>query len=326
MSAEDTNVSLDDKDDKDDKGDKEEKLDIEVEDDTPEEDQGREARADGVEPDLPNEEEVKKYSKRAQQRIKHVKWEFNEERRSKESAERIRDQAVDFARGQHNELVRLRHVLARGEADLVSTSKTGSEARLESSRASLRSANESGDSEAIAKAQEEMSRAVIENTRWKDYQPQHQLDQADPRMRPVQRQPAAEPAPPRITPTPEAEEWADRNSSWFNRNARMTTFVNDFHTELVKTGVEVDSDDYYKKLDKEMVRVFPSAFQSEDSGQSRQKAAPAQKATVVASSSRSEGTPRKVRLTQSQVALAKRLGISSEAYARELLKQQETGE
>ena len=229
---------------------------------------------------------------------------------------------MDFSRAQHNELIRLRRTLASGEASLVETNRSGSEARLASSRSALRAANESGDSDLIAKAQEEMAQAVNEQNRWKDYRPVHQVDQNDPRMQPApQRQPQPQERyqPPR--PTPEASDWHEKNP-WFQNDDKMTAYAFGVHADLIKSGVEPDSKDYYKKLDTEMVRVFPSSFSSEVGDQRRQNNASSRKATVVASSSRSGGTPRKVKLTTTQVSLAKRLGITPEQYARELLKQE----
>jgi len=300
----------------------EESVVVEVEDDTPDKDKGRERRAEGEGPDIPDKEEIEKYGEKVQIRLKKMTWEINEERRSKEEAERLRDQAVDFARAQHNEVVNLRKVLAEGETEHVAVGKTSSESQLASARIALRAANEGGDSEAITIAQESLANAVADANRWRDYRPQYQIDQNDPRLQhvaPIQRQP-----PTRVpVPTPEAREWAEGNT-WFNKDEPMTGYAFGIHKRLVEQeGVAVDTKKYYTRLDEEMRKAFPTAF-SGDASQSRQKAT-SQGANVVASGSRSPGTPRRVTMTTSQVALAKRLGITPEAYAAEMIKQ-ETGQ
>ena len=294
---------------------------VEVEDDTPKDDQGRERRAEGEDPDIPDKEEIEKYGEKVQTRLKKMTWEINEERRSKEEAERIRDQAVDFARAQHNEVVNLRKILAEGETEHVAVGKVSSESQLASARIALRSANEGGESETITVAQEALANAVADANRWRDYRPQYQIDQNDPRLQhapPIQRQPPVR-AP---VPTPEASEWAE-NNTWFNKDGPMTGYAFGIHKNLVEQeGVAVDTKKYYTRLDEEMRKAFPTAF-SGDANQGRRKAT-SQGANVVASGSRSSGTPRKVTMTTSMVALAKRLGITPEQYAAELIKQ-ETG-
>ncbi len=300
----------------------EEEVVVEIKDDTPDEDKGRERRAEGVEADIPDKEEIEKYGEKVQTRLKKMTWEINEERRSKEEAERLRDQAVDFARAQHNEVVNLRKVLAVGENEHVAVGKTSSESQLASARIALRSANESGESEAITAAQEALANAVADANRWRDYRPQYQIDQNDPRLQhaaPIQRR-----APVTVpVPTPEAREWAESNT-WFNRDEPMTGYAFGIHKRLIgQEGVAVDTEKYYTRLDEEMRKAFPTAFSGE-ANQSRQKAAP-QGANVVASGSRSPGTPRRVTMTTSMVALAKRLGLTPEQYAAEMIKQ-ETGQ
>jgi hypothetical protein len=106
-----------------------------------------------------------------------------------------------------------------------------------------------------------------------------------------------------------AIDWASRNE-WFQKDKAMTGYAYGIHEELVEDGIDPRSDEYYRQIDSKMREAFPHKF-----GHQRQQG------TVVAPSSRSTKAPRKVTLTQSQVALAKRLGISPEKYAAQLMKE-----
>jgi hypothetical protein len=275
-------------------------LEVEIVDDTPEEDRGRPRRADGKEPEVPDDDEIANYSDNVQSRIKKLRFEYHEERRRKEEAERVREQAVMDMQKLYEENQKLRETLTKGEGALVNQAKGRIAAELEKAKQSYKDAYESGDSDAMIAANERLTLLTNEKLRYESYKP-----------KPVQQQkmPEYTQAPQESVVDDKAIDWASRNE-WFQKDKAMTGYAYGIHEELVEDGIDPRSDEYYRQIDSKMREAFPHKF-----GHQRQQG------TVVAPSSRSTKAPRKVTLTQSQVALAKRLGISPEKYAAQLMKE-----
>jgi len=275
-------------------------FEVEIVDDTPEEDRGRPRRADGKEPEVPDDDEIANYSENVQSRIKKLRFEYHEERRRKEEAERVREQAVTDLQKLYEENQKLRETLTRGEGALVNQAKGRIAAELEKAKQSYKDAYESGDSDAMIAANERLTLLTNEKLRYESYKP-----------KPVQQQkmPEYTQAPQESVVDDKAIDWASRNE-WFQKDKAMTGYAYGIHEELVEDGIDPRSDEYYRQIDAKMREAFPHKF-----GHQRQQG------TVVAPSSRSTKAPRKVTLTQSQVALAKRLGISPERYAAQLMKE-----
>jgi len=275
-------------------------IEVEIVDDTPEEDRGRPRRADGKEPEVPDDDEIANYSDNVQSRIKKLRFEYHEERRRKEEAERVREQAVTDLQKLYEENQKLRETLTRGEGALVNQAKGRIAAELEKAKQSYKDAYESGDSDAMIAANERLTLLTNEKLRYESYKP-----------KPVQQQkmPEYTQAPQESVVDDKAIDWASRNE-WFQKDKAMTGYAYGIHEELVEDGIDPRSDEYYRQIDSKMREAFPHKF-----GHQRQQG------TVVAPSSRSTKAPRKVTLTQSQVALAKRLGISPERYAAQLMKE-----
>ena len=275
-------------------------FEVEIVDDTPEEDRGRPRRADGKEPEVPDDDEIANYSDNVQSRIKKLRFEYHEERRRKEEAERVREQAVTDLQKLYEENQKLRETLTRGEGALVNQAKGRIAAELEKAKQSYKDAYESGDSDAMIAANERLTLLTNEKLRYESYKP-----------KPVQQQkmPEYTQAPQEFVVDDKAIDWASRNE-WFQKDKAMTGYAYGIHEELVEDGIDPRSDEYYRQIDAKMREAFPHKF-----GHQRQQG------TVVAPSSRSTKAPRKVTLTQSQVALAKRLGISPERYAAQLMKE-----
>jgi len=275
-------------------------LEVEIVDDTPEEDRGRPRRADGKEPEVPDDDEIANYSDNVQSRIKKLRFEYHEERRRKEEAERVREQAVMDMQKLYEENQKLRETLTKGEGALVNQAKGRIAAELEKAKQSYKDAYESGDSDAMIAANERLTLLTNEKLRYESYKP-----------KPVQQQkmPEYTQAPQESVVDDKAIDWASRNE-WFQKDKAMTGYAYGIHEELVEDGIDPRSDEYYRQIDSKMREAFPHKF-----GHQRQQG------TVVAPSSRSTKAPRKVTLTQSQVALAKRLGISPERYAAQLMKE-----
>ena len=289
----------------------EDDFEIEVEDDTPEADRGREPMPDDIVKDLEGDDELENFSKEKAKQLKKV---WHDERRAKEAAVREREEAVRAARQLFEENKTLKKNLHTGEQAYVSTTKAAFEQELESAKREFKEAYDSGDSDRLTEAQEKLFEAKLKLKQVESYRPQYQEDAGQPSKKGVDNDPSdgwsvtpVEDAAPKVDP--KAAAWQKRNP-WFGENRVMTSMAFGLHEDLVSEGVDPTSDVYYACIDKEMRRRFPESFE----GSKREKPA-----TVVASAKRSTA-PRKVVLTASQVSLAKKLGITPEQYARELLK------
>lgn len=285
-------------------------FEIEVVDDTPEPDKGKPRRAEDAEPQLPEDEEIQSYSEGVQKRIKQLKFEYHEERRRKEEAARLQEEALRYAQQVKSENERLRKTLEEGEGVLVNQAKGRVAAELDKAKSAYKAAYESGDSDALIEAQERLSALQAEKMRYESYRPQPRQAQT-----PAPEYTRPQPQPPR--PDAKAVAWAQKNT-WFERDEEMTGYAYGLHEKLVKSGVDPRSDEYYNQIDRAVRRVFPDKF---DDGQIEEVAPQRQAGNVVAPAARSGKKPRKVQLTSTQVSLAKRLGLSNEQYAAQLMKE-----
>ena len=284
-------------------------FEIEVIDDTPEPDKGKARRAEGSDPDVPDDDEVQTYSEGVQKRIKKLKFEFHEERRAKEEASRLQEEALRFAQQTKAENDQLRKTLSEGEGVLVNQAKGRVSAELDKAKSAFKIAYEAGDPDALLDAQESLNSLQGEKLRYENYKPQPQ------RVAPQPQQQAPVAQPPR--PDDRAMDWASKNE-WFEKDPEMTGYAYGLHEKLVKSGIDPRTEEYYKEIDTAVRRVFPDKFGDviiEESAPQRQAG------NVVAPAARSGKRPRKVQLTSTQVSLAKRLGLSNELYAAQLMKE-----
>lgn len=286
-------------------------FEIEVVDDTPEEDQGKPRRAENAEPQIPSDDEVEKYSEGVQKRIKQLKFEFHEERRAKEEAARMQEEALRYAQQVKAENDKLRQTLDDGEASLITQAKGRIDAQLDKAKAAYKAAYESGDPDALLAAQEQLSAIQNEKYRVDNYQPQQRAKQKAPEPEFTQSTPQVP------KPDQKALEWGKRNE-WFEKDPEMTGYAYGLHQKLVQQGIDPRSDQYYDEIDKAVRRVFPDKF---DDGQIEEEAPQRQNGSVVAAPSRTTKKPRTVRLTSTQASLAKRLGLTNEQYAAQLMKE-----
>ena len=286
-------------------------FEIEIVDDTPQEDQGKPRRAENAEPKIPSDDEVEKYSEGVQKRIKQLKFEFHEERRAKEEAARMQEEALRYAQQIKAENDRLKKTLDEGEASLINQAKGRIDAQLDKAKAAYKAAYESGDPDALLAAQEQLTTIQNEKYRVDNYKPQQRVQQQAPQ--PTYQQPAAQ--PPKVDQ--KALEWGKRND-WFEKDPEMTGYAYGLHEKLVKQGIDPRSDQYYDEIDKSIRRVFPDRF---DDGLIEEEAPHRQHGSVVAAPSKTTKKPRTVRLTSTQASLAKRLGLTNEQYAAQLMKE-----
>jgi hypothetical protein len=289
-------------------------LEIEVQDDTPEPDKGKpKAPETEVESKGADDDDLEGYSDSVKKRINKLKFDQHAERRAKEEAVRLREEAISYAEKIRKENEQLRKAYAEGETVLVGQTKARLESELTSARAAYKSAYESGDADAVLAAQEKLLKLQVENDRVQNYRP-----------RPVQQQapaPQQQAAPQIAKPDDRAMQWAEKNA-WFMKDKAMTGFAMGIHEDLVAQGIDPKSDLYYSKIDDAVRRTFPDRF---DDGQIEEKAPRRQAGTVVAPAARSTKAPRKVVLTSSEAALAKRLGVPLKVFAAQKLKDMTNG-
>lgn len=296
----------------------EDDFELEIIDDTPEQDRDKARRPDGAEPELPEDDEIASYSESVQKRIKKLKYEFHEERRAKEEAARLRDEAITFAQKERDEKLRLQRMLEEGEGVLVNQAKQRLAVQLAQAKVDFKNAYETGDADAMAEAQSKMADLKNEEYRLNAYKPPVRT------QAPVQQAPVQQPKPTVPAPSGKAQEWAQKNP-WFMRNGDedITALAMGTHEKLVRSGVAPDTEQYYTQIDAAVRRAFPDRFAdaSEEVKPQRRQAG-----NVVAPAGRTSAqTPRKVVLTSTQVALAKRLGLSPQQYAAQLLKDSSNG-
>lgn len=286
---------------------KDEEVQIEEVDDTPPQDRGRKPLKDNPD-DIP-EDEVAEYSAKVKERISKLRHGYHDERRAKEKAAREREEAIRYAKTIAEENRRLREMYAQGEKAFGQTLKTATQAQLDAARRKVKEAYEAGDSEKLVQAQEELAAAKYRAEQADAYAQQQATVQTE--NHDVHSQPRT-PQPQAPQPDEKARAWQADNS-WFGSDDEMTSFALGVHKTLVERGIDPRSDEYYERIDARMRAVFPDKFEAP-----RNKPAERQRpATVVAPQSRSSA-PKKVVLSRSQVAIARRLGVPVEEYARQM--------
>jgi len=273
---------------------------VEVVDDTPPEDRNRTPMKEP--PAEVTDDELEKYSADVKKRIQHFSKGYHEERRAKETAVREREEALKLAQQVWEENKRLQASLGEGQAALLEREKTVLSARVAEVKRKLKEAHEAFDTDAIVDAQAELAEAVSEAERLKTARPALQPPKTEVQT-PSQAQP-------QVQFDSKARAWQQANP-WFGSNDEMTAVALTVHKRLVESGVSTDSDGYYEKINSRVRQIFPEAFPSEK---------PAKKASVVAPATRSTA-PKKIVLTQSQVNIAKRLGVPLEVYARQVAEE-----
>ena len=286
----------------------EEDFDVEIIDDTPEEDRVPKRNVEASEQsEEESEEEIKNYSDNVQKRISKLKYDFHEERRAKEEATRLQEEALRYAEKLKKDNENLRKTLADGESMLIDQAKGRVGAELEKAKRDYKEAYESGDPDKLMEAQAKMSKLHNEEFRVNEYQPQPAVAETPQPQKPQQ---------PRLSQID--LEW-QKNNPWFEKDTIMRGTAMGLHEEIKQKGIVPGSEQYYKEIDEGMRKIFPDKFDVQQEAPERQNG------TVVAPVERSGKKSRTVRLTRTQVALAKRLGLSPEQYAAQLMKEQSNG-
>jgi hypothetical protein len=291
----------------------EDKIEIEIVDDRPEEDQkNAQPLPEEIVKDIENDD-LEQYSKEAKQRLLQMKKLINDERREKEQAVREQQEAIRVAQSLVEETKKLRGRLTEGEKVYVSNAKEGAERQLELARIAYKEAYDSGDSDKVVDAQEKLTEAKFKVHEVESYRPQYDesaLQTAENEVKiPEQSQ-----QPQRLDS--KTQSWLDKNS-WYGVDDDMSFLAMGIHRRLERDGVTTGSDQYWSAIDTEMKKRFPEKFAGENTSETKDSAK--KPSTVVAPATRST-SPKKIRLTQTQLALAKKFKLSPEQYALELTK------
>jgi hypothetical protein len=296
-------------------------FDLEIVDDTPVQDRGRKPMDEP--PEEVTDDELKTYDEKVQKRLKKFTKGYHDERRAKEEALRERQAAEDFARQVFEENKLLQQRLAEGSKIFIEQGKSAAQLELEQAKKHYKDAYEQGDVDAVADAQAKIASATLK------------LDKAE-NLRPIEVQ-----EKPEYSPQQRTQPANDRLQQWMSANPWYGDESNEDHTVMSATALGVHSalvkqygqnyagtDEYYQKLDSRLRNTFPDYFRSQEDQddpeeEPAQQAAPrAKPSTVVAPATRST-SPKKVKLSASQVAIAKRLGVPLELYAKKVAEQQE---
>ena len=298
----------------------EDKIEIEIEDDTPVEDRGRKtSKPDFVE--KVEKDELDQYSQEARSKIDAFRKFYHDERREKEKALREQQEAVQVAKKLYEEIKQLKGRVNSSDEAAVNSFKTSAEQELAMAKKEYKEAYDAGDSEKLVEAQDKLTSAKMKIDKASSYA--ENINQ----RRALQEQENEVKIPQQTEAAPvrdqKASAWQERNS-WFGQDDEMTSLALGLHEKLVKENglAYATTDEYYKRIDETMRRRFPENFQDEkvDDGRNDEKvAARVKPSTVVAPASRSTSS-KKIKLNTSQLSIAKKLGLTPEQYARELLK------
>jgi hypothetical protein len=287
-------------------------IEIEIVDDTPEYDQKRDPMPKEIVEKL-DKDELEEYDDTVKEKLKQMKKVWHDERREKEAAHREREEAIAYAKKIAEENKKMRQMISSGEKEYVETIQSSANMSLEMAKKGYKEAYESGDVDQMMEAQQKLQEANLRLMRANSFKPTALQEEKFE----VQTQPEQIQSVPR--PDERAENWQKQNR-WFGSNKVMTAMALGLHEELKDTGVPVGSDEYYETLNKTMRRRFPEQFEeTQEEEVPKAPAARPKQRSVVAPAMRTT-SPTKVRLSQTQVNLAKKFNITPEQYAIELKK------
>jgi len=288
-------------------------FEINIEDDAPVADRGKTPLPKTVVEELEDADESDDYSGKVQTKFKQYKKAWHDERRSKEEAYREQDEALSIAQKLLDENKHLKNLLESGEKELINTYQSQAELEVEKAKRSYKEAYDYGNTDAIIEAQEELMKATNKLDKANNFRPTAQNIDSDAQVLPRKQQQAAQ-------IDPKVAEWVAENPWFVDPDKKsMTRYAKGVHEDLLETYGEkfIGTDEYYKHIDREVSRRFPEEFEDQSDEPKTQRTS--KLSTVVASVKRSTA-PKKVTLSKTQVALAKKFGLTNEQYARELTK------
>ena len=294
-------------------------IELEIEDDTPEKDKGKEPIPKEMVDKFDAADDEEELDEKAQAlRLKQYKKVYHDERRAKEAAFREQQEAINLAKKVMEENKKLREQYSAGEKTYIETVQSQADLQVQVAQRAYKEALESGDPDRIVAAQTELNDAGYKVHKAKDFKPSTlQNSENDVQIQQVEQQ------RPKIDQ--KTQSWLDQNP-WYGTKKAMSSYAVGIHEELLDEYGQtvVGTDQYFRRIDRTMREKFPEYFDTlEDKAEPNeevQKPTPKAKPnTVVAPATRSTAS-KQVRLKTSQQAIAKKLGLTPEQYARELMK------
>jgi hypothetical protein len=287
-------------------------IEIEIVDDTPDQDRGRPLAPEATDNDddiSVSDEEISKYRDDVQKRIKELSFKTHSERRAKEAAAKERDEAIRLANMLAEENKKYRELAGSNEKFAVNQAKGRAETDIAATKKRMKDAFEAGDTDAFIETQEVLQRLVAEHDRYAAYQP---VELPEPQYNIPQ---------PKPQPDSKVMDWASKNP-WFEGSSElekeMTGYAYAVSDVLIRDSkIDPTSDKYFDELNKRVQRRFSEYFQPPEP----ERDATVRASTVVAPATRTSRTTSKVRLSASQVSLARRLGLTPEQYVAQYVKE-----
>jgi hypothetical protein len=280
-----------------------EEFEIDIVDDTPEQDQGRKPLEKEITD--PTDEEIESYSDNVKKRIKELTHSRHDERRAKEATMREKQELEQLTQRLLQENKQLKGYVEEGTRNIATTALGAAQAEYEKARREYKAAQEAYDADAILSAQEALTDAKWKMESIRNYRPQP-LQTASDVIQPEQFIQKPE------QPDDKSLRWQAKNQ-WFGADGfeEVTSFSLGLHQKLMKSGIDPRSDEYYEQIDARVRNKFPEVF-----GKTETNRRPA---SVVAPATRSSGTKR-IQMTTTQLALAKKFGLTPQQYAAQVAK------
>jgi hypothetical protein len=287
----------------------EELFEVEIEDDTPPEDRGREPMPKSLVEEL-EQDELDQYDDNVKQKLKQMRKVWHDERREKEQASREQQEALTLAQKLMEENKKYKQYIESGTKEYASTLKNAANLELEMAKRKYKDAYDTGDSDQIMEASQVLQTANLKVMQANNFQaPALQEENYVVQNTPEVQKPRAR--------NPKLETWLQKNP-WYGPDPEMTALAVGIDKKIQETGnIVVGSDEYFATLDKTMRKRFPEYFGIEETESTARTETRSKPSTVVAPAVRSTAS-NKIKLKSSQVAIAKRLGLTNEQYALEL--------
>jgi hypothetical protein len=284
-------------------------FEIEIEDDTPPEDRGREPMPKSLVEEL-EQDELENYDENVKQKLKQMRKVWHDERREKEQASREQQEALALAQKLFEENKRFKNIIETGSKEYANTLQDAASLQLEMAKQKYKEAYDSGDSDQVMEASQGLQAANIRLMQAQQFKPPSLQEENFV----VQNQQATQVSRPS---NPLLNAWLQKNT-WYGSDDEMTATALGIHKKVERSGdVAVGSEKYFAILDKTMRRRYPEQFDTEDTETKARPETRSKPSTVVAPAVRSTAS-NKIKLKASQVNLARRLGLTPEQYALEL--------
>ena len=280
---------------------------VEIEDKTPLEDRNKAPLPEKIKEELYNDE-LEDYSTKVKKKLLQMKKLAHDERREKETALREQNETVEFAKRLMDENKRLKSNLSNSEKNVLYSVTKTVEMELEQAKKAYREAYDSGDTDKVMEAQERLTEATLKIDKVRNFRPPAEETQESVVQTP-------QPRVQRPQADPSAVAWQQENP-WFGEDEEMTSLALGLHEKLRREGVQVSSQEYYRKIDATIRKRFPERFEEEAEQNERPVA---RRSSVVAPATRSTA-PKRVRLNPSELSLAKKLNLTPEQYAKAKLE------